>query len=352
MLVWQDMPSGDNNTPEGIADFGRELDAVIGALRNHPSIVTWVPFNEGWGQHETGKYVAHIKELDPTRLVNNASGWTDQQAGDIVDGHAYPGPAGPRAEARRAAVIGEFGGLGLPMEGHTWLEKGNWGYRSFTTQDDLGKAYRDLMTQLRLQIAQGASAAIYTQTTDVEIEVNGLMTYDRAVTKMSPSDLSAWNAALYETPAMLTTIVPSADDKPLEWSYTTVEPSSGWMRPDFDASPWSKGVGGFGRADTRWGHVGTAWTTTISGSRRTFDLGSTNPRNAAPQDLPRRWGGGVCEWGAGGVPVGSHRRLHVRAAAGCGNARAPSGDQHAGGARAPGAWRSVHRRGIVDVVEK
>ncbi len=278
MLVWQDMPSGDNNTPEGIIDFGHELDAVIGALRNHPSIVTWVPFNEGWGQHETGKYVAHIKALDPTRLVNNASGWTDQQTGDIVDGHAYPGPAGPRAEARRAAVIGEFGGLGLPMEGHTWLEKGNWGYRSFTTQDDLGKAYRDLMTQLRLQIAQGASAAIYTQTTDVEIEVNGLMTYDRAVTKMSPSDLSAWNAALYETPAMLTTIVPSADDKPLEWSYTTVEPSSGWMRPDFDASPWSKGVGGFGRADTRWGHVGTAWTTSDLWLRRTFDLGSTNPR--------------------------------------------------------------------------
>ena len=104
------------------------------------------------------------------------------------------------------------------------------------------------------------------------------MTYDRAVTKMSPSDLSAWNAALYETPAMLTTIVPSADDKPLEWSYTTVEPSSEWMRPDFDASPWSKGVGGFGRADTRWGHVGTAWTTSDLWLRRTFDLGSTNPR--------------------------------------------------------------------------
>jgi hypothetical protein len=276
MLVWQDMPSGDNNTPDAVANFGRELDAVIGALRNHPSIVTWVPFNEGWGQHDTEKYVAHIKELDPTRLVNNASGWTDRQAGDLVDGHAYPGPAGPRPETHRAAVIGEFGGLGLPMEGHTWLEKGNWGYRSFTTQDELGKAYRDLMTQLRLQIAQGASAAIYTQTTDVEIEVNGLMTYDRAVTKMSSSDLSTWNAALYRTPPALTTLVESADDKPLEWSYTTTEPAVGWMRPDFDPAQWSKGPGGFGRADTRWAHVGTPWTGNDLWLRRTFNLTSTN----------------------------------------------------------------------------
>ena len=213
--------------------------------------------------------MAHIKALDPTRLVNNASGWTDQQAGDIVDGHAYPGPAGPRAEARRAAVIGEFGGLGLPMEGHTWLEKGNWGYRSFTTQDELGKAYRDLMTQLRLQIAQGASAAIYTQTTDVEIEVNGLMTYDRAVTKMSPSDLSTWNAALYTAPPTLTTLVESADDKALEWSYTTTEPAR-----RMDASGLRRGAVVEGRpvdsdVPTRDGATsGTAWTSSDLWLRR------------------------------------------------------------------------------------
>ena len=94
MLVWQDMPSGDNNTPDGVADFGGELERVIAALRNHPSIVMWVPFNEGWGQHETEKYVARVKALDPSRLVNNTSGWTDRGVGDIVDGHAYPGPAG------------------------------------------------------------------------------------------------------------------------------------------------------------------------------------------------------------------------------------------------------------------
>ena len=156
MLVWQDMPSGDNNTPDGVANFGGELERVIDALRNHPSIVMWVPFNEGWGQHETEKYVARLKAHDPTRLVNNASGWTDRGVGDVVDVHAYPGPAGPAAESRRAAVLGEFGGLGLPIDGHTWLEKGNWGYRSFTTPEDLGTAYRDLMTQL--QAADRATA--------------------------------------------------------------------------------------------------------------------------------------------------------------------------------------------------
>ena len=272
MLVWQDMPSGDNNTPDGVANFGGELERVIAALRNHPSIVMWVPFNEGWGQHETEKYVARVKALDPTRLVNNTSGWTDRGVGDIVDGHAYPGPAGPAAESGRAAVIGEFGGLGLPTDGHTWLEKGNWGYRSFTTPAALGTAYRDLMTQLRLQIANGAAAAIYTQTTDVEIEVNGLMTYDREVTKLSPAELAAWHAALYKAPPTLTTVLNTATDTAGDWAYTTTEPAGGWMRTDFDASQWSKGPAGFGRADTRWGHVGSGWTTSDLWLRRTFDL--------------------------------------------------------------------------------
>jgi Glycosyl hydrolases family 2, sugar binding domain/Glycosyl hydrolases family 2, TIM barrel domain/Glycosyl hydrolases family 2 len=275
MLVWQDMPSGDNNTPEGIAGFGRELEAVVGALRNHPSIVMWVPFNEGWGQHDTEKYVARLKQLDPTRLVNNTSGWSDKGVGSVVDGHAYPGPAAPPPETGRAAVIGEFGGLGLPIEGHTWLDKGNWGYRSFTTPDALGKAYRDLLTQLRLQIANGAAAAIYTQTTDVEIEVNGLMTYDRAVTKIPASQLASWNAALYEAPPKLTTIVPAADREPSVWRYTTTRPEDTWMRADFDASAWSQGQSGFGRANTRWGHAATEWTTSDLWLRRTANLSST-----------------------------------------------------------------------------
>src|SRR4029077_13206873 len=98
--------------------------------------------------------------------------------------HVYPGPGAPKPEATRAAVLGEFGGLGLPLRGHTWQSEKNWGYRSFTNQEDLAEAYLDLIERLRPLLGDpGLSAAVYTQTTDVEVEVNGLMTYDRAVVK-------------------------------------------------------------------------------------------------------------------------------------------------------------------------
>ncbi|HXW08097.1 MAG TPA: glycoside hydrolase family 2 TIM barrel-domain containing protein [Vicinamibacterales bacterium] len=272
MLVWQDMPSGDNNTPEGIAGFQRELAAMVSALRHHPSIVMWVPFNEGWGQHETAKYVSWLAGEDPTRLVNNASGWTDQNVGHVIDLHAYPGPAGAPLEPDRAMVIGEFGGLGLPLEGHTWLPKGNWGYRSYTSADALGAAYRDLLAQLRLQIGFGAAAAIYTQTTDVEIEVNGLMTYDRAMTKLPVAELAKWHAALYTPPSRVVTVAPTADSQAVSWRYTTSQPAEGWTAPAFDASAWKEGPSGFGQAQTRWGRVGTEWKTTDLWLRRTVDL--------------------------------------------------------------------------------
>ena len=150
----------------------------------------WVPFNEGWGQHDTPRYVAELKRLDPTRLVNNASGWTDTGVGDVLDVHRYPGPGIPALEPDRAAVLGEFGGLGLPLAGHTWVEEGNWGYRGFESLDDLRTAYRALLFQLRFLIGEGLSAAVYTQTTDVEVEVNGIMTYDREVVKL-PDDIVA-----------------------------------------------------------------------------------------------------------------------------------------------------------------
>src|SRR6185436_5708425 len=109
MLVWQDMPSADNKGPDAQENFTTELTALIDNLRNHPSIVMWVPFNEGWGQHKTAERVAWIKSADPTRLVNNTSGWTDAKVGDVADLHAYPGPAMPPLEPARAALLGEFG---------------------------------------------------------------------------------------------------------------------------------------------------------------------------------------------------------------------------------------------------
>jgi beta-galactosidase/beta-glucuronidase len=211
LLVWQDMPSGDKSarwkgpsgfdgeemkrTPESTAIFEREWKEIVNQLYNHPSIVVWVPFNEGWGQFDTVRILNWTKQLDPTRLVDGPSGGNHFPAGDIIDHHQYPGPGAPAAVTDRAMVLGEFGGLGLPLKGHTWQGEKNWGYRSFTNAMDLTKAYVGLMEKLQPMIEEkGLSAAIYTQTTDVEVEVNGLMTYDRKVIKMPIPIVSRANA--------------------------------------------------------------------------------------------------------------------------------------------------------------
>ncbi|MHC4623311.1 MAG: glycoside hydrolase family 2 protein [Planctomycetota bacterium] len=208
LLVWQDMPNGDKHvgsrknpdierSQESGRQFELELNRLVDAHRNSPAIIMWVPFNEGWGQYDTPRIVELIKRWDPTRLVNNASGWADRGVGDVHDDHKYPGPTAPKNEEKRAAVLGEFGGLGLPIKGHTWQDEENWGYRKYANQGELTNAYLDLLTKLRPLIEGGLSAAVYTQTTDVEIEVNGLMTYDRAMVKMDAEKITAANKGLY-----------------------------------------------------------------------------------------------------------------------------------------------------------
>ena len=194
LLVWQDMPSPnpDNfknaRTPESDRQFEVELERMVNGLHNHPSIMMWVVFNEGWGQFDTERLTKNVKDMDPSRLVNNASGWTDYHVGDVSDIHSYPGPESPSPETRRAVVLGEFGGLGLPLPPHTWTIARNWGYQNLTTTQDLTLRYAELLEAVRqLAVDSGLCAAVYTQTTDVETEVNGLMTYDREITKLNPS---------------------------------------------------------------------------------------------------------------------------------------------------------------------
>jgi hypothetical protein len=194
ILVWQDMPSGDRsisgNRPdiekpeEATKQFEFELKRMIETKYNHPSIIMWVPFNEGWGQFETGRITQLIADYDPTRLVNSASGWTDRGTGDLKDIHNYPDPVVPPAEEKRAIVLGEFGGLGLPVQGHTW-EQRNWGYRNMEDTLQLLSKYESYYDLVHKFVKNnGLSATIYTQTTDVETETNGLMTYDRKINKM------------------------------------------------------------------------------------------------------------------------------------------------------------------------
>jgi len=280
------MPSGDKyirgnqpdiqRTPESAAQFEKELKAMISTFYNHPSIVMWVPYNEGWGQWDTPRIVDLIKKLDPTRLVNNTSGWTDRGVGDVHDIHRYPGPGTAPIEEKRAVVLGEFGGLGLPVKGHTWQDEKNWGYRSYKTRDELTAAYVTLIDNLRSLIGGGLAAAVYTQTTDVEIEVNGMMTYDRAMIKMDAEKAAAANKRLYLPPPVVKTIVPTSQTQPQSWRYKTSKPSDRWHRADFDDSTWQSGKGGFGTKGTPGAVVRTEWKSSDIWLRRTFDLRDTN----------------------------------------------------------------------------
>ncbi|HEY1496778.1 MAG TPA: glycoside hydrolase family 2 TIM barrel-domain containing protein [Candidatus Solibacter sp.] len=205
-LVWQDMPSAMTKTPpsnvrKGAAEdaqfsageaaaWERELKAMIAANGNSPSIIVWVPFNEGWGQHATNDVLKMVKALDPSRLVDGPSGWEDRGWGDLKDMHNYPGPGMFPVVKDRVSVLGEFGGLGLPLTGHLWWDKRNWGYKTFEDRAQLQTAYEGLMEKLAPLVKDGLAAAIYTQTTDVEGEINGLMTYDRQVMKFDVAKLA------------------------------------------------------------------------------------------------------------------------------------------------------------------
>jgi beta-galactosidase/beta-glucuronidase len=219
IMVWQDMPSGGNyNYPKKhflrrFAKFdqkGRrkqaiktqyyyELGEMLTNIGHFPSIVVWVPFNEGWGQFQTEKVTHFIKSNDPERLIDSASGWTDYGTGDIHSIHSYPKPKIPELEMTRAVALSEFGGLDLAVEGHLWQTQAKKkGYQTVKTKDELQHEYQKLIDLLVPLVKKGLSAGIYTQTTDVEQEINGLITYDRKEYKISPLILHSLHRQLYD----------------------------------------------------------------------------------------------------------------------------------------------------------
>lgn len=239
LLVWQDMPCiGDHNKkqmpardPEVVAavlnkwssdsffggtdcvipqewkdNYYREWTNIINAFKNFQCIVVWVPFNEAWGQFDTPAAVKLTRELDPTRLVNAASGGNyDQSAGvegfgDILDVHHYPCPAMNIFERKFVNVLGEYGGIGLPVEGHTWEIARKWGYgKNKNNSEEVMTQYEEYLDMLKVFVQTGCAAAVYTQTTDVEGEVNGLITYDRKVIKVDMPRIAAGNKAVIES---------------------------------------------------------------------------------------------------------------------------------------------------------
>jgi beta-galactosidase/beta-glucuronidase len=200
MLVWQDMPSGDANpkwqtrnyfndkelirSKLSESNFYQEWKEIIDLTYSNPSVVVRVPFNESWGQFKTEEVTVWTKNYDPSRLVNPASGGNHYAVGDIIDMHNYPDPVMGLFDSKRVNVLGEYGGIGLVIDNHLWETGRNWGYVQYKTSEDATKAYIDLTEKLKKLIPFGYSAAIYTQTTDVESEINGIMTYDRKVIKL------------------------------------------------------------------------------------------------------------------------------------------------------------------------
>jgi beta-galactosidase/beta-glucuronidase len=241
ILVWQDMPSMSfqvhktdeeiknskkpervykslqgigrhdedlNRRSEGAAQFEYELKRMIDIHYNSPSVVMWVPFNEGWGQYDTCRIANLIKALDPSRLVNPISGWSLRPCGDINDIHDYSVDLErmkkflkiPDTSIERATVIGEYGGIGFQLDDHLWdPNMKNFGYQSYQTEGEVLKNYIHKFNQIiSMKENNGLSAAVYTQTTDVESEINGLMTYDREVVKMPEKVLKEMHLKLYK----------------------------------------------------------------------------------------------------------------------------------------------------------
>jgi len=215
MLVWQDQPSVHNEhgfSPdwtylrddpqdaswqgEDHTQFMQELDEMMTRMKHHPSVVVWVPFNEAWGQHETGNVAEFVSKRDPSRHINIASGGNFFPVGHIVDMHNYPSPMFPqdtrKYDSKFVKVVGEFGGHGFVVNGHLWADGGHWGYGDVApTQERLLQRYEQTLKELGRLRRRGIAAAVYTQTTDVEKEVNGLLTYDRRVEKISAEKLSS-----------------------------------------------------------------------------------------------------------------------------------------------------------------
>ena len=215
ILVWQDMPNGDHSpqwqmrnyfngkeaqrSAESEANFRQEWKDIMDLTYSNPSVVVWVPFNEAWGQFKTPEIVEWTKGYDPSRLVNPASGGTHYPVGDMIDMHNYPGPVMGLFDPQRVNVLGEYGGIGLVYPEHVWEQGRNWGYVQYKTAKEATDAYIEMAEQLKKLIPFGYAAAVYTQTTDVEVEVNGLMTYDREVMKLDEERLRKVNQEVIET---------------------------------------------------------------------------------------------------------------------------------------------------------
>ncbi len=308
LLVWQDMPSPDSylDRAEAIPPvdheaFESQLRRLVETHWNSPSIIMWVIFNEGQGQFDTQRLTGIVKALDPSRLVDEASGSTITGAGDVNDLHHYPEPDVRRTPTPNQALAnGEFGGIGYHISGHSWDPTG-FGYTTVSNPDDLLYLYAEYLNNVKdLRDNKGLSAAVYTELTDVQIEINGLMTYDshsenRCVENCPSKPLPAQDAELVA-------VVPTSEQSGQEWRFTTTKPDDNWSSPEFSDATWSKGNGGFGNANA----AGTSWTSSNIWIRKHFNPGALTEdqiNNFVVRDLHQ----GQVEVFINGVPAYAQR---------------------------------------------
>jgi beta-galactosidase/beta-glucuronidase len=311
MIVWQDQVSngyGKNRDQESTSpnwtrmapnpndakwpdeahqQWVTEYKRMVEHLRDAPCIGVWIPFNEAWGQHATMEVGKLATELDPTRLINIASGGNFWPVGDIADHHEYPHPAFPVKDQRfndYVKVVGEFGGHGWPVKDHLWKpDANNWGYGGLPKSiEEWQGRYQTSIGILAALRAEGIAAGIYTQTTDVEGEINGLLTYDR-LKKADVAWLRKQSEILLAAPTVLKDrrdIVATAEMDPQSWQYVTAAPTDKWMQTEFDATSWQTGPAGFGAGSPPppGAPIKSAWTTPEIWVRRTFEL------SEVPQD--------------------------------------------------------------------
>jgi hypothetical protein len=274
LLVWQDMPStGGPPTPATAREFEAELKAMVQGLAGHPSVIMWVIFNEGWGQYDTQRLTAMVKQLDPSRLVDSVSCMAPPGVGDVIDDHPYWVPATPKADGRRATVLGEFGGRAMVVPGHVISETRVFGHPGGTilaSPWELTVHYLQLMRHVfQEKEKNGLSAAICTQLTDIEGECNGFLTYDREVVKVDLERVVAANRGQFPPLTQFRVLSPSGQKERVLWRYSTEQPAADWNKPGFDASAWKEGPAPLGASPRER----TAWTTPNVWMRREFDVG-------------------------------------------------------------------------------
>ncbi len=282
VMVWQDMPSMNSYTsipkPMEKNAYKDELKEMVQEHWNSPSIVMWVVFNEFQGQHDVTKLVNMVMNMDPTRMVNQGSGGPFEKAGHILDYHSYPPPTCPESSTQVRAC-GEFGGIGFNISGHLWDPSRLMEYITVKDEAEYLSTYEEYMKLLTMyKTNNGLSAGVYTEITDVEIELNGLMTYDR-LDKADISRIRAANEMVINQNIYIKEVVPTSRKEKQVWKYTINQPSEKWYKASFSDKKWLSGIGGFGTTDTPGAVVGTTWNTNNIWIRREFKLGDLSAVN-------------------------------------------------------------------------